>query len=78
MRPEEFTSFEKQEPEKNKHLIVTNNLTAKNAHGEMSHVWLTALFSINKTETGIIFGDGIVTFDDANRRIIGLTHWKYA
>ncbi|MEJ1412795.1 MAG: hypothetical protein RPU90_04350 [Candidatus Sedimenticola sp. (ex Thyasira tokunagai)] len=73
MKPEEFTAFDDQLPDPKKHLIVTNNLDAKNAHGEMSHIWLTTFFTKGSQE-----GEGIVTFDEAGRKIFGLTHWKYA
>lgn len=73
MRPEEFTSFSDSLPEKNKYIIVTNNIHAKNAHGEMSHVWLTIFY--RKSDQP---GHGIVTFDEADRKILRLSHWKYA
>jgi len=71
MKAKEFTSFEDKHPEKNRHIIVTNNLNSIDAHGNMSHVWLTLFFTASKTEGSII------TFDDADRKIINLTHWKY-
>ena len=70
MKPEDFTSFEKGTPYKNKWLIVTNNIKALNAHGEMSHVWLTNFWTRST-------GAGIVTFDAKDHRIAFLTHWKY-
>ena len=73
MKPEEFTKFEDQEPDKDRWIIVTNNINVKNAFGEMSHVWLTNFYT--KRPLG---GDGFVMFDDNSRRIIKLTHWKYA
>jgi len=72
MKPQEFTEFEKAKPEKNKHLIVTNNISATNAHGEMSHVWLTTFWCESEKY------DCITTFDEGDRQILGLTHWKYA
>ena len=72
MKPEEFTSFDKAKPDDHRWLIVTNNIEAKNAHKEMSHVWLTTFWSQGKSHHG-----GIVTFDDSDRKIINLTHWKY-
>lgn len=56
MKPREFISFEEKKPEIFKHIIVTNNLSAKNAFGEMSHVWLTTFTSLSDNE-------GYVTFD---------------
>ena len=73
VKPPEFTSFEEALPEVNKWLIVTNNINAVDAHGEMSHVWLTTFYTKGSRE-----GEGLVTFDEGNRKIIGLTHWKYA
>lgn len=73
MKPEEFTAFDDAKPEEHKHIIVTNNLQARNAHGEMSHVWMTTFWAKGGEKY-----EGIVTFDAANQRIIGLSHWKYA
>lgn len=73
MEPHEFRAFKKEKPEQNKWIVVTNNINATNAHGEMSHVWLTT-FWIEE----LAGSEGIVTFDGVNRKIIGLTHWKYA
>jgi len=73
MKPEEFTSFDDSEPIKNKWIIVTNNINAKNAYGEMSHVWLTTFWT-HSPETQDF---GIVSYDEAGRKIIGITHWKY-
>ncbi len=70
--PEEFKSFHEETPDPDKWIIVTNNIEGKNAHGEMSHVWLFP-FVIKSEE-----GDGMVMFDDGDRKIINLTHWKYA
>ncbi len=50
--------------------LVTNNINARNAHGQMSHVWCAS---------GCYRGDqdrhGVTCFDDAYRRITGLTHY---
>ena len=73
MTPDQFTSFDESMPEKDKHIIVTNNINAKNAHGEMSHVWMTNFYT-----GGIDDDDGIVTFDARMAKIHRLTHWKYA
>ena len=72
MKPEEFTRFDDIEPDENKHLIVTNNINATDAHGEMSHVWLTTFWKRSEKE------GCIVSFDEADRMLLGLTHWKYA
>jgi len=70
MKVEDFKSFDEL-PVGNKWIIVTNNIEAVDAHGEMSHVWLTAFFARSEQF-------GFVTFDAADRKIINLTHWKYA
>ena len=73
MNPSEFISFNDKKPDKNKWIIVTNNIDAKNAHGEMSHVWLTIFWALSEVNDF-----GIVTFDEMDRKIVNLTHWKYA
>jgi hypothetical protein len=74
MKPTEFTEFDKEKPAKNKWVIVTNNLNAINAHGEMSHVWLTTFWMESKESKK----QGVITFDEDDRKIINLSHWKYA
>ena len=37
----------------------------------MSHVWMVNF-------AGKSTYDGIVTYNNENKKIIGLTHWKYA
>ncbi len=69
MNSGEFISFEHERPEANKHVIVTNNLLAKDAHGEMSHIWLTSF---------IHYGDARPTTFSADMHIENLSHWKYA
>ena len=70
MKVDEFKSFEDELPVENKWTIVTNNINAVDAHGEMSHVWLTSF--VTRSEKS-----GYVTFD-ADSKIMNLTHWKYA
>ena len=70
MKPEEFIEFQNERPVPNKYLIVTNNLNAKNAHGEMANVWMTTFITENKD-------NGFLTYDDAGRAITNLSHWKY-
>jgi len=69
MRPEDFISFQDEKPEKKKWIVVTNNIKAENAFGEMSHVWLVNFYAEN---AGIF-----VTFDDNDSQISHLSHWKY-
>ena len=74
MRPEEFTSFEDAMPAKNKHIIITNNIDATDAHGEMSHVWMTRLVLDSEKP-----GEGLIAFTDRGyNKVQCLTHWKYA
>ncbi len=71
MQIEDFTSFERGRPQPYEWVVVTNNIEAVNAHGQMSHVWLTS---------NIIYpdnGDKPVMFTDSNSQVHGLTHWKY-
>lgn len=70
MDAEEFVSLQDEKPKAKKYIVVTNNIDAKNAHGEMSHVWMTNFLQHNMY-------DGYLIFDDADRCIIGITHWKY-
>ena len=71
--PEEFTSFEAAKPLPNKHIIVTNDIDAKDEHGEMSSVWLKSFYHESSNPE-----DGLIIFDAADCKITGLTHWKYA
>ena len=73
MKPEEFIPFLKREPEPRKWIIVTNNIDATNAFGEMSHVWMVNFYQLSTNRN-----HGFVAFDEGDRKIIGLTHWKYA
>ena len=73
MKPDQFKKITNELPDEFKHIIVTNNINATNAHGEMSHVWLTQFLQKSK-DVNI----GYVTFDAADRKIERLTHWKYA
>lgn len=47
-------------------VLVTNNIKARDAHGQMSHVWIG--FPIYSAREWIIF-------DDADRKVYGLSHW---
>lgn len=55
-------------------LLVTNNLTARNAFGQMSHIWLCkySLHWGNESE-------GVCMFNDVDQRLPqGLTHYRRA
>ena len=71
MKVDEFKNIKNGLPVENKWIIVTNNIKAVDAYGEMSHVWLTTFVTHSKK-------DGFATFDAADRKIMNLTHWKYA
>ena len=73
MTPDQFTAFEDQMPAPHKHLIVTNNLRATNAHGEMSHVWLTSFVQKSSAPE-----EGLIIFTEGFAKVYNLTHWKYA
>lgn len=73
MNPNSFISFDGQWPRAKKWIIVTNNIDAENAHGEMSHVWM-----VNFCTKSSVDSHGIVTFDSGDAKIINLTHWRYA
>lgn len=51
-------------------VLVTNNLSALDRMGRMSHVWYAAPMESSNGE--------IVAFDEADRKIRGLTHWRDA
>lgn len=74
MKPSEFTNIEDSLPEEFKHVIVTNNINCTNAHGEMSHVWMTTFLQ----KSSDFKQNGYITFDAADRQIYNITHWKYA
>lgn len=75
-----WVSFDNEEPPRSAALddptvstydlvLVTNNINARDRMGRMSHVWFAM---------PIKGRDGWVAFDDADREIMGLTHWKRA
>ena len=71
MKPEEFISLESGMPIDHTWVAVTNNIRARDAYGNMSHVWITKHVATSRE------GDGFVVFDAADRKIVGLTHYKY-
>ena len=52
-----------------KTMLVTNNLHAQNARGDMSHKWIGWIQESNDPKWG-----DYICFDEADRRITGLTH----
>lgn len=60
-----------EKPEGGRKLLVTNNLEARDAYGEMSHLWLVNLLQ-HDDELGFL------AYTDGDTRIENLTHWRYA
>lgn len=52
-------------------VLVTNNLNARDAQGQMSHVWIGTII---KSAEPKIYGK-FVTFDEADRKILDITHY---
>lgn len=51
--------------------LVTNNIGARNAHGRMSHVWRVGMIFVSADPQYA----PAYAFDDADRRICGVTHY---
>lgn len=62
---------ERQPPEDCPRLLVTNNVTARDACGDHSHIWLTSM--VHKQSDG-----SYCAFDEHDMRLRGITHWRYA
>jgi hypothetical protein len=58
-------------PMKGKYLI-TNNITARDASGQMSHVWVGYII---ENYSGPDWHGKFVSFDDADRKIHEITHY---
>lgn len=52
-------------------LLVTNNIKARNSHGEMSHFWLVTMIHGSREA-------GFSSFDECDNRLHRITHWRYA
>ena len=52
-------------------ILVTNNIEARNRHGNMSHVWLTSMLH----HSGREFSAFPV---ESDHKVIGITHWRPA
>ena len=50
-------------------VLVTNNLDARDARGQMSHVWVASLVQIDDS------GKEFITFTDHWQKIWGLSHY---
>lgn len=62
---------ERQPPKDCARLLVTNNITARDAYDHFCHLWLVHM--VHKQDDG-----SFAAFDDHDRKIHGLTHWRYA
>lgn len=49
--------------------LVTNNLYALDAHGDMNHIW------IGRPQPSNRYPGTFICFDDADKWVISLTHW---
>lgn len=58
-------------PEDCPRLLVTNNVTARDAFGHHSHIWLTSM--VHKQKDG-----SYSAFDEHDMKLHGITHWRYA
>ena len=54
-------------------MLVTNNIDARNASGEMSHLWLVNMIHKSSPQDKEIYGE-YFAFDESDRRIGGITH----
>lgn len=74
----EWISVEDELPPEDNHrpLLVTNALPARNAHGEMSHIWLVNMIHEENEEDAKRYGK--YTAFHENRRIEVVSHWRYA
>lgn len=51
-------------------VLVTNNIKARDAHGQMSHVWVVSLVQKDSDRRY-----GFISFDDRHCRVLNLTHY---
>lgn len=78
-----WTSFSDSMADPHRLLLVTNNLEARTAQGRMSHVFLVhGVFQHQREEQDgsfvYAYAGEVTAFDEADRRIRNLTHWRYA
>ena len=58
-------------------MLVTNSLASQDAHGEMSHLWLTRMLHRAYDGSGSI--ESIVAFSEPDGSMIeNVTHWRPA
>lgn len=63
--------FSESFPPSNRLLLVTTNPEARDAHGEISHLWLVSIVHFEE-------GGEVTSFDEAGRWLRNLTHWRLA
>lgn len=66
-----MTNWKKITKELDRRVLVTNNINARDAHGQMSHVWIGFIIKSAEPEK---YGK-FVAFDEADRKILDLTHY---
>lgn len=64
----EWISVKDRLPE-GRNVLVTNNINALDAHGDMSHIWIGFV-------THAIDGT-YVSFDDGDNEVFNITHWMF-
>lgn len=52
-------------------VLVTNNLDARDAHGQMSHLWLGMVHKPRRKNDP----EGYIAFRDLYNKVYNLTHW---
>jgi hypothetical protein len=65
------TAWKKITGEMKRKVLVTNNLKARDAHGQMSHIWCVGM--VHKTDQPGF--EPFMAFDNSDRRLWGLTHY---
>ena len=57
--------------ELDRRVLVTNNIKARDAHGQMSHVWIGFIIKSSEPKK---YGK-FITFTDSDQRVLDLTHY---
>lgn len=57
--------------ELHRRVLVTNNIKARDAHGQMSHVWIGFIIKSDQPQK---YGK-FITFTDGDQRVLDLTHY---
>jgi hypothetical protein len=67
-----WTSVEKRRPRKHRKLLVTNNIAARDAFGQMSHIWIINLLQHDRATGWSAYAD-----NGDFLRIENISHWRY-